>query len=98
MAKRRFHPGFPSDLRDAVLHFDGISPALGKKFRATVREKLALITDHPELYACLSGQIRASRLPRFPYVLLYTIDGDCVYFVSLIIGSSDRTTWFDRVR
>ena len=26
MAKRLFHPGFPSDLRDAILHFDGISP------------------------------------------------------------------------
>ncbi|MCY3006455.1 MAG: hypothetical protein NTV29_10810 [Planctomycetota bacterium] len=27
-----------------------------------------------------------------------TIDGDCVYFVSLVIGSSDRSRWFDRVR
>jgi hypothetical protein len=98
MAKRRYHPGFPSDLRQAVLHFDGISTALGVRFRAVIREKLAMITDHPELDACLAGQIRASRLPRFPYVILYTLDGDCVYFVSLVLGSSDRATWFDRIR
>jgi hypothetical protein len=97
MAKRRYHPQFSSDLRDAVQHFDGISPSLGKRFRAAVREKLGLITDHPELYACLSGQIRASRLSRFPYVVLYTLDGDCVTFVSLVLGSSDRSTWFGRV-
>ena len=29
-----------------------IGPALGKRFRAVVREKLGLITGHPELYAC----------------------------------------------
>jgi hypothetical protein len=96
MARRRYHPQFSSDLRDAVLHFDGISPALGKRFRAVVREKLGLITDHPELYACISDNVRASRLSHFPYVVLYTVDGDCVSFVSLVLGSSDRSTWFDR--
>lgn len=96
MARRRYHPQFASDLRDAVLHFDSISPSLGKRFRAAVREKLGLIADYPELYACISGQIRASRLSRFPYVVLYTVDGDCVSFVSLVLGSSDRSTWFDR--
>ena len=96
MARRRYHPQFSSDLRDAVQHFDGISQVLGKRFRAAVREKLGLITDHPELYACILGQIRACRLSRFPYVVLYTVDGDCVSFVSLVLGSSDRSKWFDR--
>jgi hypothetical protein len=73
MARRRYHPHFSSDLRDAVQHFDRISPALGKRFRAAVREKLGLITVHSELYACLSDPIRASRLSRFPYVVLYTV-------------------------
>jgi plasmid stabilization system protein ParE len=96
MARRRYHPQFSSDLRDAVEHFDGISPAIGKRFRAAVREKLGSITDHPELYASISGQIRACRLSRFPYVVLYTVDGDCVSFFSLVLGSSDRTKWFER--
>jgi toxin ParE1/3/4 len=98
MAKRRYHPQFPSDLRDAILHFEGISPSLGKRFREEVREKLAIITEHPELYARLSGEIRASRLRRFPYVVLYTLDADRVFFISLVLGSSDRTSWFDRLR
>lgn len=98
MAKRRFHPRFSVDLRDAVVHFDGISQSLGMRFRDAVREKLSLITDHPEIYACLSGPIRASRLPRFPYVLLYMIDQDHVYFIALVLGSSDRSRWFERVR
>ena len=96
MARRRYHPQFSSDLREAVQHFDGISPALGNRFRAAVREKLGLITDHPELYASMSGPIRACRLSRFPYVVLYTVDADCVSFVSLVLGSSDRANWFDR--
>ncbi len=96
MARCCYHPRFSLDLRDAVQHFDVISPVLGKRFRAAVREKLGLISDHPELYACISGQIRASRLSRFPYVVLYTVDRDCVSFVSLVLGSSDRSTWFDR--
>ncbi len=95
MARRRYHPQFSSDLRDAVQHFEGISPALGNRFRAAVREKLGLIADRPELYSCISGEIRARRLSRFPYVVLYTADGDGVSFVSLVLGSSDRSQWFD---
>jgi hypothetical protein len=45
MAKRRYHPEFPTDLRAAVLHFDNISPALGQRFREVVRDKLATITE-----------------------------------------------------
>jgi hypothetical protein len=92
MARRRYHPQFSSDLREAVQHFDGISPALGNRFRAAVREKLGLITDHPELYASMSGPIRACRLSRFPYVVLYTVDADCVSFVSLVLGSSPQSS------
>jgi hypothetical protein len=85
------------DLRKAILHFDAISSNLGKRFREEVRVKLGLIAHNPELYACINGAIRAARLRRFPFVVLYTIEEDCVYFVSLVPGSSDRGSWFDRL-
>ena len=98
MAKRRYHPEFPTDLRTAIRHFDLISTALGERFRNTMREKLAFIAENPEAYAKLSGEIRGARLPRFPYVILYTWERDRVYFISLVLGSSDRKTWFDRLK
>lgn len=98
MAKRRFHPAFPLDLRAAIQYFDAISPALGQKFRDAVKAKLATIGDYPDIYAQLLGEIRAARLDRFPYLILYSHDTESVLFLALVLGSSDRKKWLDRLK
>jgi len=94
---RRFHPDFPKDLRDAAHHFDGISAILGQRFRQAVRETLEFITANPDLYARFAGEVRAAKLKKFPYVLLYVREAAHVDFIALVIGHSDRLNWFERV-
>lgn len=94
---RRFHPDFALDLRNAVERFDGVSERIGERFRVDVRERIELVTSSPELFAPIQGDIRASRLKHFPFVLLYKQAPACVYIIALLYASSDQSNWFERV-
>ena len=63
---RRFHPDFPKDLARAIEQYEKISPNLAPRLRDEVREKLELVTNNPESHAPLNGDVRTTRLRKFP--------------------------------
>ena len=89
MDKRRYHPLFADDLKDATKYFDRISAALGNRFRGVIRERLQLITENPELFGRVQNEIRASVVDRFPYVVLYEIQ-NVVHRIPQFLGMSVR--------
>ena len=91
---RRYHPTFVNDLSTAVDYYDTISTDLGNRFRDAVREKLGLISQSPELYAQIHENLRAVRLNRFPYVVIYRNHQELVAMLGIKHASSDPTTWF----
>lgn len=93
---RRFHPDFIEDLLGATKYYDEISPAIGARFRTEVQSRIDLIASTPDGFASIHKNIRAVRTRKFPYVVLYRVNGDRVEFVGLILGSTQRKHWFDR--
>ena len=93
---RRFGTDFVTDLEMAVDYYDGFSLATGDKFRTEVQSKLDLVASASEGFAIAHNNIRAVRLRKFPYVLLYRSFDLHVEFVGLVQGSTERKNWFDR--
>lgn len=91
---RRYHPTFVADLSAAVSYYDTISPDLGNRFRDSVRHKLGLISESPEVYAKIHNAVRAARTNRFPYVLLFQVHDEVVAILGIKHAASDRGTWF----
>jgi hypothetical protein len=94
--QRRFHPDFAKDLLNAAKYYDEISTAIGARFRTEVQSRIDLIATTPEGFACIHKNIRAVRAPKFPYIVLYRVNGDLVEYIGLVFGWTQRKHWFDR--
>lgn len=94
--RRRYHPGFAKDVRGAATYYRRISHRVENRFREVVKRQLEVITDHSDAFATVHQNVRAVRLRRFPYVVLYEAHSDFVLFVGLVHAASDREHWFDR--
>lgn len=93
---RRFHPDFVEDLLSATKYYDEVATTIGASFRAEVQSRIDLIATTPEGFACIHKNIRAIRIRKFPYVVLYRVNDDRVEFIGLVFGSTQRKHWFDR--
>ena len=95
---KRFAPSFVNDLQDVLDHYDKISGGIGEKVRIEIQSRLDLVSVTSEGFAKIHRDIRAVRLKKFPYVLLYRSFGDHVQFVGLVLGSTERENWFDNIK
>ena len=69
---------------------------LGARFTAAVDAVLARIGDFPEMYAVLRRGVRAARVRRYRYVVLYRVLADQVEVIGVIPARSNPATWQER--
>ena len=94
---KRFAPLFANDLKQAVDYYDDISTRTGNGFREEVESKLDLVASTSEGFATVYNEVRALRLRKFPYMLLYRSFARHVEFLGLVHGSKARSHWFERM-
>ncbi len=96
MATERYHPLFATDLCDACSQYDSIAAALGCIFRSNVRSATRKIVDRPESFGRIGADFRGALVDRFPYVIVFTVDGGVPSIFGLRHAASDRSNWFNR--
>ena len=75
---RRYHSEVANDLAAATTYYDDISEDLGSRFRMSVRDRIEQITQRPESFRRIHEQLRAAKIDRFPYVVLFEYDNATV--------------------
>ena len=70
------------ELTEAIAYYDAEGHGLGDSFLDEFLAAVGRIEEFPEAWQPLSRRARRCRLGRFPYGLIYRIDGD----VALIIA------------
>ena len=65
-----------TDLEDAVEYYNGQQKGLGKRFAAQVQLALASIKKNPHFASFRYEDVRCAQVPKFPYLVHYTIDED----------------------
>lgn len=58
-------------------------PGLGERFGADVRRALARLRNWPLAAPVERGDTRRMILGRFPYKLLYSVEGDVIYIIAV---------------
>lgn len=95
--KVRFLAPAQSELDDAVTWYNRQASGLGREFLdeldRAVRRTMAFPMSYPEI----EPGIRRCRLARFPYGLIYGIDGENLVVVAVAHLHRQPRYWIDRV-
>lgn len=92
-----FLPPAQLELDQAVEWYDAQSPGLGARFLSEVTHAMGLIQRFPTAWHPLSANTRRCRLKRFPYGVIYAIDGDRILVIALAHLHRKPTYWATRL-
>jgi plasmid stabilization system protein ParE len=93
----RFLPGARVDFLDAIDHYVGGSRTLAADFLDEVVRNLDLVTEFPEASPIARGEVRKKVMRRFPYSLLYLVDGGVPVVVAVMHHHRRPDYWHHRV-
>ncbi len=90
-----YHPKVASDISAAIAWYEERSEGLGKRFCALVDARFDDIAGMPEIFprAFDDADFRFARIPKFPYLVLFRIQGENVNVLGLFHSASDPTKW-----
>ncbi|WP_145116170.1 type II toxin-antitoxin system RelE/ParE family toxin [Botrimarina mediterranea] len=98
MAKQvAFHPLFDCDIREAASWYDRRSRSLGDALVREAKSKVADIQRNPQHYGRYFAEARYAQLSRFPYVVLFEVTGDTIYFAGVLHTARDPSKWRERL-
>ena len=79
----RFLSPAQRDVAAAVEHYEGAAVGLGMQFVDELEKTLDRILSQPGAWVLLSERLRRCRMRRFPYGVIYSIEGETVLIVSV---------------
>lgn len=72
------------EARNAAAFYEDSQPGLGKAFLADVEAPTEEIARHPFMWRRIKGRFRRYLIPRFPYGLIYAVQGKTVYVAAVM--------------
>lgn len=85
------------ELREAKVYYNLLQRGLGQQLQAEAHAASQSIANNPLAWQVERGDIRRFVLNRFPYKLLYAIEGDVVVVVAVMHQHRNPDYWLDRV-
>ena len=82
------------ELAEAAEYYDHEVPGLGADFLSEVDRAIDLILGFPEAWGKISEDFRHCNLRRFPYTVIYTLEGSHeIMIVSVFHQSREPSSW-----
>lgn len=94
--KYGFHPEAEAELLAAIDYYEGCEPGLGYDFALEVHSTIENILSFPTAWAALEDDIRRCQIRRFPYGIIYSLDGDFVFILAVMHLHRAPEYWKDR--
>ncbi len=86
------------ELLDAQAWYEGSVPGLGADFARVVDAALAAVTEAPLAFPVVYRDVRQAVLRRFPYSILFQIEGDGVIVLACHHQRRNPGSWRERAR
>lgn len=86
-----------AELDEAVAWYADQAPGLGDAFLLEMLKVLTLIDQFPQAWHPLTPQIRRCRLKRFPYSVIYALDGTDVLVLAVAHQHRRPNYWRSRL-
>src|SRR5215475_8303538 len=89
-----FSPHALTDLEDAVHYYNLQQKGLGKRFASQVQLALKSIKNNPHFASFRYDDVRCAQVPRFPYLVHYTIDKDTrTVLIAAVYSTRQQPFW-----
>ena len=85
------------DLDEACAWYDKRRPGLGDDFLNSVVDCIKKIRTAPKSFARIDGELRRALVSRFPYLVFYEYDGQCVIVFAVLHTSRNPQVWRRRL-
>ncbi len=92
----RLRPEAEADVSDAAHWYEQQRLGLGSEFLDEVLQTLSSISERPELYPVVHGNIRRAVTNRFPFGIFYFTDNSELFVLAVMHGSRDPSRWKGR--
>jgi len=86
-------PEAQCDIFGAVRFYEGRVPALGARFLRALDETIVKIARDPQRFAFYEKPVRSSRVPGFPYRVLFADEPEFVLIVAVAHLSRQPRWW-----
>ena len=86
-----------TELDDAIAWYAEQAPGLGDAFLIEVLKTLRLVEQFPQAWHSLGPEIRRCRLRRFPYSVVYTLDGPGILVLAVAHQHRKPDYWKNRL-
>ena len=91
-----FRPEAERELLGAERWYEDRRAGLGHQFRAALDETLVRVSALPLSFPIVHGDKRRALVPRFPYGLFFSVEGDHVVVVGVVHAHRDPAAWQSR--
>lgn len=85
------------DIREASDYYEAVRRGLGDDFLEETSDLLLGIETSPHLFAIREGTVRTANLRRFPYQVVYVMDGQHVEILAVLHQSRHPDSWRNRL-
>ena len=95
--KVAFLPEARAEIDDAHAHYEAVQRGLGRRFRAAVRDRIALLKKTPLVHqVILPPDVRRALVPGFPYAIIYRVVASGIEVISIFHTSRRPAVWQQR--
>jgi hypothetical protein len=92
----RLDPAANLEIRQAALFYEDCRKGLGRDFLDAIEAAFEQIQRHPTLWRILKGRFRRYLLQRFPYGVIYAVEGQVIYVAAVMHLKRKPTYWVSR--
>ena len=93
-----FHADANAEMTEAAQYYEQRAFGLGLSFLDAVEAAVEKVLQEPEAYGLVGAEIRRKLVDRFPYSLLYAIDGERIRIVAVAHHKRRPGYWRSRRR
>ncbi len=90
--KVQIHELAAIEFDDAIKWYELQSEGLGERFKSATIRKIGKITQNPKWFTIETEDIYKAYVPKFPYKILYTVEGELI--IIWAISHLHRKPWY----
>lgn len=84
------------ELWEAVDYYDENRHRLGREFARELQTVMKNVREHPARFPKVKNELRKAVLNRFPYIIIFEIQSDTVFVLSIFHTSRNPKVWQER--
>lgn len=97
MISVQFDPDAKEEFIEAVQYYESCQKGLGRRFRLIFEASVKKISKTPLMYRVIKAPFRRLLLPKFPYMIIYSIEPDHIRIIAVAHTKRKPEYWSKRV-